>query len=113
MSEDEKDRFGEKLKLLERAREDVYFAERDRQLLERIKGQLEKVEKTGPEFHCPKCSGLLEPHSLQGFLLDRCRSCGGIWMDKGELEGILASLTRSSLRGWVEKLLGRSEKRSV
>ncbi len=34
--EDEKDRFGEKMKLVERAREDIYFAEKDRELIESL-----------------------------------------------------------------------------
>ena len=40
---DEKDKFGETMKLVERAKEDIYFAEQDRKLIERLKGQLQKV----------------------------------------------------------------------
>lgn len=36
---DEKDRFGETMKLVERAKEDIYFAERDRGLIEKLKEQ--------------------------------------------------------------------------
>lgn len=39
---DEKDRFGDFIRLLERAREDVYFAEKDRELIDRLKRHLEK-----------------------------------------------------------------------
>lgn len=35
----EKDRLGDKLKDLEHAREDLYFAERDRQLIERLRAE--------------------------------------------------------------------------
>lgn len=41
---DEKDRFGETMKLVERAKEDIYFAQRDRELVEKLKAQLQKVE---------------------------------------------------------------------
>ena len=41
---DEKDRFGETMKLVERAKEDIYFAQRDRELIEKLKAQLQKVE---------------------------------------------------------------------
>ena len=34
---DEKDRFGDKLKDVERGREDSYFAQRDRELLEKMR----------------------------------------------------------------------------
>ena len=38
--EDEKDRFGEKMKLVERAREDIYFAAKDRELIEKLRRHL-------------------------------------------------------------------------
>jgi hypothetical protein len=91
---DEKDRFGEAMKLAERAKEDIYFAERDRELIEKLKTELKKVEKGGSDLRCPKCPGQLEAHTFQGFALDRCQSCGGIWMDKGELEGVIRKMTR-------------------
>ncbi len=39
-----KDRWGEKLRLAMRARENVYFAERDRRLIERLRTRLQKLE---------------------------------------------------------------------
>ena len=74
---DEKDRFGEKMKLVERAKEDIYFAEQDRELIAKLKAQLEKVEKAGSELHCPKCPGTLETFTFQGFVLNRCNRCHG------------------------------------
>jgi Zn-finger nucleic acid-binding protein len=104
---DEKDRFGETMKLMERAKEDIYFAERDRELVEKLKGQLEKVNKTGSKLHCPKCPGFLETYSFQGFILDRCHDCGGIWMDKGELEGVIRKVTRGPVGAWIDKLTAK------
>ena len=40
-----KDRFGEKLRLVRQARENIYFAEKDRQLIERLRSRLQKVER--------------------------------------------------------------------
>ena len=34
------------MKLVERAKEDIYFAEWDREVIEKLRGQLQKVEKT-------------------------------------------------------------------
>ena len=101
---DEKDRFGETMKLVERAKEDIYFAERERELLNKLKEQLQKLDKTGSEIHCPKCAGLLEPHSFHEVVLDRCSKCGGIWLDKGELETIIRKITRGPLGAWIDKL---------
>jgi len=104
---DEKDRFGEAMKLAERAKEDIYFAERDRELIEKLKTELKKVEKGGSDLHCPKCPGQLETYTFQGFVLDRCESCGGIWMDKGELEGVIRKVTRGPLGAWIDKLTAK------
>ena len=104
---DEKDKFGETMKLVERAKEDIYFAERDRELIDKIKAQLQKVEKTSSRINCPKCPGELETYSFQGFILDRCHNCGGIWMDKGELEAIISKVTRGPLGAWIDKLMGK------
>jgi len=107
MAGNEKDKFGETMKLVERAKEDIYFAERDRELMEKLRSELKKLEPRENELHCPKCGGVWENYSLQGFTLDRCRTCEGIWMDKGELEGVLRKFSRGPLGGWIDKLLAK------
>ena len=105
---DEKDRFGDKMKLVERAKEDIYFAEQDRALIAKLKAQLQKVEKTPTELRCPKCPGILETFTFQGFILDRCNTCHGIWMDNGELEGVIQKINRWSLGALIERLTAKS-----
>ena len=105
---DQKDRFGETMKLVERAKEDIYFAERDRELIEKLKQQLKKVVKESSQIRCPKCPGDLESYMFQGFALDRCQSCGGIWMDKGELEAVIRKITRGPLGEWIDKLTAQN-----
>jgi len=100
---EEKDRFGDTMRLIERAKEDMYFAERDRELLEKFRGQLQKVDKTGGELRCPKCSGRLESYTFEGFLLDRCHECGGVWMDRGEAEAVVRKISRGPLGVWIDK----------
>jgi hypothetical protein len=107
MPTDEKDKFGDTMKLVERAKEDIYFAQRDREVLEKLRGELKKVEKAVNEFRCPRGHGPLESYTFQGFALDRCPSCGGIWMDKGELEGVVGKVARGPLAGWIDKLLAK------
>ena len=104
---DEKDRFGEAMRLAERAKEDIYFAEQDRELLNKLKEQLKKVDRTANEIHCPKCAGLLETYSFHEIILDRCPICGGIWMDKGELEAVIRKVTRGPLGAWIDKLTAK------
>lgn len=104
---DEKDRFGDTLKLAERAKEDIYFAEREREMLEKLRGQLRKVEKSTAELRCPKCQGAWESFTYEGFALDRCSKCGGVWMDRGELEGIIGKVTRGPLGTWIDKMTAK------
>ena len=95
--DDEKDRFGEKMKLVERAKEDIYFSQQERELIAKLKAKLQKVHEQGNNIPCPKCPGHLETHTFDGFFLDRCDQCGGIWMDNGELERVIKKATSSGL----------------
>jgi tRNA(Ile2) C34 agmatinyltransferase TiaS len=101
---DEKDRFGDTMRLMEKAKEDIYFAERDRELIEKLRAELQKVNKESEALRCPKCKGPLESYTFQGFMLDRCHDCGGIWMDRGELEGVVRKISRGPLGALIDKL---------
>jgi Zn-finger nucleic acid-binding protein len=42
-------------------------------------------------MNCPRCTGLsLQEIDRDGITLDRCEICRGIWLDRGELEKLLA-----------------------
>jgi len=105
---DEKDKFGDTMRLAERAKEDIYFAERDREVMEKLKAQLRKVDKTVVDLRCPKCAGYLEGYTFHGFALDRCEKCGGIWMDRGELEGVVRKVSGGPLGEWMDTLTAQS-----
>lgn len=38
---------------------------------------------------CPHCSELLKPRISHGVEVDVCMGCGGVWLDRGELEKLL------------------------
>jgi Transcription factor zinc-finger len=78
------------MRLVNGAKEDIHFTERDLELL--VREKMKKVEGTGDELCCPKCSGNLDTYTLYGFVLDRCPSCAGIWIDEGELEGVVSQI---------------------
>lgn len=74
--------------------EDEYFA---RQELERRKkwAQEQAAKKTGDEkeqlkkqhwMKCPKCGNDLAEIELHGVKVDQCASCGGVFLDAGELD---------------------------
>ncbi len=105
---DEKDRFGDAMRLAERAKEDIFFAERDRELLDKLKAHFKKADKTAVDLRCPKCPGYLESYTFHDYALDRCNKCGGIWMDKGELEGVIRKISRGPLGEWIDTLTAKT-----
>jgi Zn-finger nucleic acid-binding protein len=110
--ENDKDRLGEKVKFDERANEDKYFAVKEHELIEGMKAEFQKVEaarREGQIANCPKCPGRLEKYRFMGFVLDRCESCEGIWLDKGELKGILRKVARGPLGGFLERYFSKDE----
>ena len=42
-------------------------------------------------MNCPRCNtASMEELDRDGITLDRCNSCRGIWLDRGELEKLLS-----------------------
>lgn len=111
MAANEKDRLGDKLRDAERAREDQYFAERDRKLVEQMRhakeGETEATLKQAALGRCPKCGARLVSHSLHGVSIDECPDCRGMWLDQGELQ----ELGRPENEGWIARWLRQEFRR--
>jgi hypothetical protein len=101
----EKDRFGNKLRDKEKAEENLYFAERDKELLKKLKPK-QPAEVPMPTMLCPKCNGKLIERTFRDVVIDECSGCKGIWLDKGELE----ALTEPEQAGWIAAFLGRKKR---
>jgi hypothetical protein len=105
MTKDNKDRFGEKLKDAERAREHQYFAERDKQLLAKLRGakegEQETVVKEAEQMLCPKCGVHLRRRTLRDIHVAECSVCHGVWLGQGELEKI----GQRETEGWIARWL--------
>jgi Zn-finger nucleic acid-binding protein len=86
----ERDPLGEKIRLKERAEEDQYFAQRDRELIEKIKHtrevEHESVIREFARARCPQCGERLRQRSVHGEMIDECPSCQGIWLPKTKLD---------------------------
>jgi predicted NUDIX family phosphoesterase len=90
------DKFGDKLREKEKAEEDRYFAQQDKKKIETIR------EHDAPPVQlglCPVCGEALASRTVDDVEIDECNSCGGMWLDKGELEQIV---TREG-EGWAQK----------
>lgn len=96
-----KDSFGDKLRDKEKAEEDRYFREQD-------KAKLEKLKKSEPDVQlglCPKCGKGLHTRTVDEVEIDACDACGGIWLDKGELEQVVERGSEGWATKWVRNLL--------
>jgi hypothetical protein len=110
--ESPKDRLEEKADFNEKANEDEYFATKEHELIEAMKAEVQKIKAARQEAQqeiCPKCQGKLESYKFMTFVLDRCESCEGIWLDKGELEGILRSAARGPLGAFFDRCFPKDE----
>jgi uncharacterized protein len=76
--------------------EDEYFAREDalkkqKLALEQQKAMAQKQKEELKKLHfmrCPKCGMELQAIKFRGVELGRCFSCGGHWLDAGELEKV-------------------------
>ena len=110
MAPSEKDRLGDKLRELEHARENHYFAEVDRKLIEEQRRKEQEAEalasadqiKEAAKNRCPRDGEPLTKHTLHGVAVDTCPVCEGMWLDKGELQVIAGRENE----GWVSRWLG-------
>jgi hypothetical protein len=104
----EKDRYGDKLRDAEKAREDKFFADRDKELLAKLRqekaGEDEPTLRALAHMRCPRCGEHLVEKEVSGVTLDECPSCQGLWLDKGELD----ALGRNEKHGWLARYLGFS-----
>lgn len=83
--------------------EDEYFvredAEKKRKLALQVKKDTEVAElKRLKELHfmrCPKCGLQLQEVKVMGVDADICFACQGVYLDKGELQTILAQVKQA------------------
>jgi uncharacterized protein len=76
--------------------EDEYFVREDAENKRRIAMEMKKSiaaehQKALQELHfmhCPKCGMKMQEIRFRGLDVDACFSCGGIFLDKGEIDVI-------------------------
>lgn len=61
----------------------------------RCRGALERPESKGV---CPVDGRPLEPQQIANVAIDRCPSCGGVWLDEGELGVITGAAAQAAKR---------------
>jgi hypothetical protein len=107
------DRYTEFWRDVERAREDIYFAQKDRELIARLREQeqaeLERAVLELCRMRCPKCGGDLEEIRYRKVWIDRCTRCGGVWLDPKELELVAPAEEENWLGGALHRMTGLGE----
>jgi len=96
--------------------EDEYFAKRDAELIKTTRAiELARIQEETRKQHlmkCPKDGHDLATQEMQGVQVDLCTHCGGLWLDKGELETLIAHEEHGGVLGRifsdVRAALGRS-----
>jgi hypothetical protein len=70
--------------------EDEYFARQNLEIIHEMRVKLDaerrKAERSAHHNKCPRCGGDLTENHAEHVKIDECNDCGGIWLDKGELE---------------------------
>jgi hypothetical protein len=70
--------------------EDEYFAKQNLEIIREMRIKLDaerkQAERTAHLNKCPRCGGDLKEAHVEEVKIDECVDCGGIWLDKGELE---------------------------
>ena len=73
--------------------EEEEFRRKDKETLarlrEHIRQEAHKHSNDPVTMNCPRCTGKLHAENYNEVQLDRCDTCGGVWVDAGELQEIL------------------------
>jgi hypothetical protein len=82
MAEDHKDRLGNKLHDVEKAREDQWARQSDEKLVEKMRKRLSQTA-------CPECKQILIPKTEAGVEMHACPQGHGAWLDASALKAVL------------------------
>ncbi len=106
MKQDQKDRFGDKLREAERGKEDSFFAAQDRKLLEQARQQRKQLEEAAArqtgDMRCPECGEALRKSQLHGVVVETCRACQGAWLPKHTLDLIAGREDQGWIARWLD-----------
>jgi Zn-finger nucleic acid-binding protein len=62
---------------------------------------------TDAALACPSCSATLVPVDRSGVTIDACPGCRGVWLDRGELDKLVA-LEQQASDDFYAEMSGRS-----
>jgi len=93
--------------------EEEYFYKMNKELIEQNRTRLDSErkerealqQKTQHWMRCPKCGDSMSEMEMTGIMVDKCKACGGVYFDSGELELFLKSSKPEGLFDSLKKKL--------
>jgi uncharacterized protein len=86
-----------------KALEEEYFRRKEQESIEKMRQKMAEEEQTKTQeakrLDCPHGDGKMMTANFEGVEIDRCDVCGGVWLDKGELE----QLRQRETGGWFSR----------
>jgi Zn-finger nucleic acid-binding protein len=84
--------------------EDAYFHQKDVELLARRRTRLDAQRRDSAvgTLKCPRCGSEMNELAIDHVKVDRCTGCGGVYLDRGELE----ILTHVRSGGFFKRFFG-------
>ena len=84
--------------------EEEYFHRKNREAIEKLREKMKVAEDAKAAglstMKCPRCEGNLKESNFEGFLIDTCDNCSGVWLDPGEFGQLVQKEGKS---GWFSR----------
>jgi hypothetical protein len=104
---EDKDKFGEKLRDRRKASEDLFIAEQDRKLIERLSERLrQSAAASARSGACPRDGAKLVTRNEKGVTIDFCPTCHGMWLDKGDVQTVVKQKNETAVIHWIRSIFG-------
>ncbi|MDQ1558842.1 MAG: uncharacterized protein QOD32_1902 [Pyrinomonadaceae bacterium] len=88
-----------------KALEDEYFRRKERETLDKLRQELAAEAAARGQVEgrqCPLGHGKLTEETKGTVVIDHCEQCGGVWLDKGELEELTH---HAKSGGWFDNVM--------
>ena len=85
-----------------KALEEEYFRRKERETLDKLRQEVAAEVAQAGGRQCPLGHGALMAETHGSVVIDRCEKCGGVWLDKGELEALT---NQAKSGGWFDNVM--------
>jgi len=91
-------------------RKNLELIEKARKKLDAERSSTQQREQHKPHWMvCPKCGGALREMTVKGVKVDQCSGCGGIFLDRGELDLLMKRSLPTAVTEGLKDLLKHIE----